>query len=432
MKRIKQYIAVLLAVLFLVPAFAVRGEAAEAFTIDENVVLRGMDRTWYQGYTPDVSRNKWNLVIPVRSESAVGTITAELTVNNAQKTPFKPQVMTVQATEETKGLWGVRFALSVFPELKNADYPCTIRLSGKDKDGNALSTEIPYVVKFRGAKEGIEKAAIAVTEVQSDLSVGEEGVIRITLENPCSATIIENLELKVNDAAGHILPRKGETLKIGTLAIGESITVEYPVTVLEKATVAPHVLKMDLNWTALDQDATYTVNNTVSISQEIRLEQGGIRMPSSVVAGDSVTLTVPLMNMGKADVVNVLATVSMPGITERQSVLVGTIQPGETKQAQLILNPSKDTTGDFPGTLKVECTDQDGNPASFELPVNLSVEKPVKTETENTDNGKKEKKEQNSTLTLVLAGTCGLLLILLILQGAILRRKLHRLEEDKL
>ena len=35
-------------------------------------------------------------------------------------------------------------------------------------------------------------------------------------------------------------------------------------------------------------------------------------------------------------------------------------------------------------------------------------------------------------LTLALAGACGLLLILLILQGAILRRKLHRLEEDKL
>ena len=287
-------------------------------------------------------------------------------------------------------------------------------------------------MKFRGAKESIEKAAIAVTEVQSELHVGEEGVIRVTLANPCSATIIENLELKMNDAAGHILPRKGETLKIGTLPIGESVTVEYPVTVLEKANVAPHVLKMDLNWTALDQDATYTVNNTVSISQEIRLEQGGIRMASSVVAGDSATLTLPLMNMGKADVVNVLATVSMPGITDRQSVLVGTIQPGETKQAQRILSPAKDTAGDFSGTITVECTDQDGNPASFELPVNLKVEKPVKTETDKADSGKNEKKEQTSPLTLALAGACGLLLILLILQGAILRRKLHRLEEDKL
>ena len=189
---------------------------------------------------------------------------------------------------------------------------------------------------------------------------------------------------------------------------------------------------MDLNWTALDQDATYTVNNTVSISQEIRLEQGGIRMASSVVAGDSATLTLPLMNMGKADVVNVLATVSMPGITDRQSVLVGTIQPGETKQAQLILSPAKDTVGDFSGTITVECTDQDGNPASFELPVNLKVEKPVKTETDKADSGKNEKKEQTSPLTLALAGACGLLLILLILQGAILRRKIHRLEEDKL
>ena len=64
--------------------------------------------------------------------------------------------------------------------------------------------------------------------------------------------------------------------------------------------------------------------------------------------------------------------------------------------------------------------------------MNLKVEKPVKTETDKADSGKKEKKEQTSPLTLALAGACGLLLILLILQGVILRRKLHRLEEDKL
>ena len=155
-------------------------------------------------------------------------------------------------------------------------------------------------------------------------------------------------------------------------------------------------------------------------------------MASSVYAGDSVTLSVPLMNMGRANVVNVLATVSMPGITDRQSALVGTIQPGETKQAQIILTPGKGTEGDFTGTLTVECTDEDGNPASFELPLSLNVEKPVTKETEQEAGGQKEKKEKTSPLTIALGGACGVLLILLLLQGVILRRKIHRLEEDKL
>ena len=138
------------------------------------------------------------------------------------------------------------------------------------------------------------------------------------------------------------------------------------------------------------------------------------------------------MNMGKADVVNVMATVSMPGITDRQSVLVGTIQPGETRQAQLILTTSKDITGEYTGTVTVDCTDEDGNPASLELPVNLKVDPPLKKNTEEEAEGENEKKENVSPLTIALGGGCGLLLLLLVLQGVILRRKLHRLEEDKL
>ena len=154
-------------------------------------------------------------------------------------------------------------------------------------------------------------------------------------------------------------------------------------------------------------------------------------MAPDVVAGDSVSMTLPIMNMGKADVVNVLATVTMPGITERQSVLVGTIQPGETKQAQMLLSPAKDVTGDFSGEITVECTDQDGNPASFTLPVNLEV-RPPKKETETNADGETVKKEKANPLVPALGGACGLLLVLLVIQGIVLRRKLHRLEEEKL
>ena len=286
-------------------------------------------------------------------------------------------------------------------------------------------------MRVRGSEEALEKPQICVTEVQTDLSVGEKGEIRMTLTNPCAATDIEELELKINDVEGHILPLDAETLKVGTLPAGGSVTVTYPVTVLAKATVVPHILKTDLTWTAAGKEAAYSCSNTVAIHQTIRLEQGGVKMAQSVYAGDSVTLSVPLMNMGKANVVNVLATVSMPGVTDRQSVLVGTIQPGETRQAQLILTPGRDTAGDFAGTLMVECTDEDGNPASLELPVSLTVEKPVKAETEQAGE-KNEPKEKTSPLTAALGGGCGLLLILLLLQSILLRRKIRRLEEDKL
>ena len=320
----------------------------------------------------------------------------------------------------------VLVALSLVPRRAEVTPGGTIRLTGQDAEGKELVTEIPYTVRMRGAKEGVEKAAIEIESVTADLTVGEEGEVQVTLTNPCAATNIENLEMKISDAAGQILPREAETLRVSCLPVGESVTVTYPVTVLEKAAVAPHALKVDLAWTALDQAATRTENFTVPVRQEIRLEQGGLNMAPSVIAGDSVTLTLPVMNMGKADLVNVLATVSLPGITDRQSILVGTIPPGETKQAQLILSPAKDVTGDFSGDLTVECTDQDGNPASFQVPVNLKVEKPVKTEAVSAA-GEQPRTEKPSGLTWGLGGGCGLLFLLLLAQGILLRRKLHLL-----
>ena len=431
--KMNKWFAALLAVLFLVPFFPARGEETPAFTLDETAVLRGMDRSWFQGYAPSVSKGKLHLILPVRAEGAAGAVKAELVLRNERVTPFKAQAMAVEAKEEAEGVWGVRFALSLLPNQKNADYPCTVRVTGKDQAGNALSAEIPYTVRIRGYKESLEKARMSVTEVRADLSVGEEGEVLVTLANPCAATDAEDLEMKISDAAGHILPREAETLRIGTLPSGESVTVRYPVTVLEKASVVPHMLKVDLSWTAVGQAATCTENHTVSVRQEIRLEQGGLRMAPDVTAGDSVTLTLPIMNMGKADVVNVLATVTLPGVTERQSVLVGTIQPGETKQAQLILSPSKDVSGEFTGSLDVECTDQDGNPASFRVPVNLKVEKPpVKAGTAQVASGEGVRADRQPALTWALAGGCGLLALLLMAQSVVLRRKMHRLEEDKL
>jgi uncharacterized membrane protein len=430
--KIKRLLAVLMTAVLLAPVFTASGEGVPALSLDEKLVLRGMDRSWYQGYEASITRNKWSLILPIRTEGNIASVTAELQVKNPQVTPFKTQDMTVEANEEDPGIWEVHFTLSMLSDLKNADYPCVIRVTAKSMAGKEQSLEIPYTVRVRGNEKALEKPRISVSDVQAELFVGEPGEVKLTLTNPCAATDIEDLELKISDASGQILPRDAEKMYLGSLPVGESITVTYPVTVVQKATVVPHMLKMEMAWNAADAEATYECSNTVAVHQNIRLEQGGIRMAPAVYAGDSVTMTLPLMNMGKADVVNVMATVSMPGITERQSVLVGTIQPGETRQAQLILTTSKDITGEFTGTVTVDCTDEDGNPASLELPVNLKVDPPLKKNTEEKAEGENEKKEKVSPLTIALGGGCGLLLILLVLQGVILRRKLHRLEEDKL
>ena len=152
-------------------------------------------------------------------------------------------------------------------------------------------------------------------------------------------------------------------------------------------------------------------------------------MAESVVAGDSITATLPLMNMGKADILNAMVTISLPGITERQSVLVGTIQPGETKQAQLTITAPKNALGESGGTVTVSGEDNDGNTVSFELPVSLTVEEAVKTNVLDTQTAAKQKTPAS---VIVLSIVCAVLVAALITQSILLRGKLHKLEEDRL
>ena len=155
-------------------------------------------------------------------------------------------------------------------------------------------------------------------------------------------------------------------------------------------------------------------------------------MANSVVAGDSITASLPLMNMGKADIIKAMVTISLPGITERQSVLVGTIQPGETKQAQLTLSVPKTARGSFTGSVAVSGEDNDGNSVSFELPVSLTVEEPVRAAPLNTGSEPDEAEQKSPVSVIVLSIVCAVLAVALIVQGILLRGKIHRLEEDRL
>lgn len=430
----KYIIAVMLAALLLIPVLTASADTSTdgqpAFRIDERAVLQGMKQSWQQGYEPSVSNNMLSFILPIRSERAEGAIQTELILADEEASPFKQQTMTARTWRSESGVWEVTMTLRLMQGRRNGDYPCTIRITGTDSSGSSLRTDIPYTFHIRDGLPNTEQIRMELSDVQADLRLGEDGTVTAAIANPCRAVAFEQITLSVSDPSGEIIPQYAASLSLPDLLPGQRAEVRFPVTVLNKAAVAPHTVQLHFSWTALDGDRTQTSSYTLPVLQEMRLEQGGLKMASTVVAGDSVTLSLPLMNMGRADVVNVLATLTMPGITDRQSVLVGTIAPGETRQAQITLTPGRAVSGDFDGTLTVEAEDRDGNPTSFSLPVHLTVEEPPQPAV--ADEAAQAQKEKPPLLVYGLAGGCGLLLLLLLLQGILLRKKIHRLEEEKL
>lgn len=400
---------------------------ASDFELDDKAVINGMDGiSWYQGYTPTVKRDMLTICLPVRSETAAGKITASLTLDDPNLLLFRGQPGTVTVSARN-GMYPVKITVPLSQNRRNGDYPAKILITGKNENGAEISETIPYVLRIRDGQENPETVCPEIT-ASGELTVGQECILRLTVSNPTTALSMTDCVLTVTDAAGEVLMSGSNRLSFGEVLPGENANVEVPVTVKGKAAVELHSLSLKLTYQVLGEEKTWEETIAYPVTQEIRLEQGEITMPSSTIQGELTTLSVPLMNMGKGDICNAMVSLEIPELIQRQSVLVGTIEPGSTGQAKLSFTPPKDALGDFSGRVTFSCEDAYGNGEQWEVPVDITVEAAKPMEAGKTQ----EKKETPAWLLPGVCVLCVLLLVGMLVQGSLLRSKLHKLEEERL
>ncbi|MCH5286536.1 MAG: hypothetical protein J1E43_03870 [Christensenellaceae bacterium] len=423
----KKFIMLLsLIALFLTPIFAL---AEQDFTLDETSLLNGMSRSWAQGYEPVSSNGVMTLHFPLASGKCDGRVTVTLRMKDETVSPFKGS-MTAQY-QRSDGLYRAALRLELRSDRVSGDYAAELVVTGQDAEGKALSGSFPLVIRIRDGLMPEENAHPQLEDLTASLIVGADGTLTAKLTNPSRYAAMTGLLLSINDPTGDVLPASTDKLPLPDLLPGESTDIEVPLTVTPSASVSLHQLQLTLVWTSLSQPGLWTEAFTLPVTQTIRLEQGGVTMPSSILQGNQATVSLPLMNMGRGDLRNVLATLVLPGITEGQSVLVGAIAAGESRDAKIIFTPGKTVLGEVSGEVRVTYEDLWGNAESFSLPVSLTVEEPAPAPAVVTLTQEIEKRLPDWLLP-ALGGACGLLLLALILQGSLLRRKIRRLEEDKL
>lgn len=420
----KRVIWILLIVLLML-SITVTAFAAE-FEIDRYSAMDGMGYSWYQGYRPMISSNTMTLCLPLMSERCVGDISVSIGLDdpNVFLLTSEPKEVTVSPKDD---IYPVKLTLSLEKSRRNGDYPATITIKGMDEAGQEIMEKIPYVIRIRDGYASHETLTPMISNVGGDLNVGSEGSLTLTITNPTTTLSMTDCALSVTDAAGEILMSGSNRMEVSEILPGQSQTVTIPMTVRGNASISQHTLQVNLSYRVLDQDAQWTESFTVPVTQAIRLEQGGVQMPSAIV-GELAGMTLPLMNMGKGELQNVLVKLEMEDVLDTQSVLVGTMAAGETKQAKLTFTPKLDSVGTHSGTVTITCEDAYGNRFSQKLDVTLTVDEPVPKE----EVQQEEKKEKISTGTLVLIILCVLLAAGLVMQGIILTAKLHKLEEERL
>lgn len=419
----KRLICVLLTVL-LVLSISVTAFAAE-FEIDKHSAIDGMSRSWYQGYEPTISYHTMILCLPIRAESYTGDITVSIALDdpNVFLLTSEPKAVTVSPKD---GIYPVKLSLALQRTRRNGDYPATITIKGSDGNGKEIAETIPYVIRIRdgyGSHETMEP----VINVVGKLDVGSDGSLTMTITNPTTTQSIMDGVITVTDPSGEILMSGSNRVKVSEILPGKSETVTIPMIVKGNASVSQHTLEVALDYKVLGRDAEWNEAFTVPVTQAIRLEHGGVQLPTAI-AGELNNMTLPLMNMGKGELQNVLVTLDADGVPVAQSVLVGTMTAGETKQAKLTYTPSLHSVGTHSGTVTITCEDAYGNAFTQTLDVTLSVDEPIPEVEQNLE----EETEKISSGTIILTVLCVAMAIGLAAQGTILTRKIHRIEEERL
>ena len=420
----KKTIYIFLAML-LVLSMSVTAFAAE-FEIDQNTKIDGMSRTWYQGYAPSISYHKMTLCLPIRAESCVGDITVSLALDdpNVFVLSAEPKEVIVSPKD---GIYPVKLVLPLEQYRRNGDYPATITLKGTDGDGKEIVETMPYIIRIRDGYGSHETLEPVISDVVGNLDVGTDGSLSLTISNSTTTQSIMDGEITVTDSTGEILMSGSNRLSVPEILPGKSETMTIPMTVKGNASISPHTLAVKLSYSCLGKSAEWTESFTVPVTQAIRLEQGGVQLPTAI-AGELSNMTLPLMNMGKGELRNVLVKLEVDGVLDAQSVLVGTMAAGETKQAKLTFTPKLDSVGTHSGTVTITCEDAYGNAFSQTLDVTLTVDEPIPE----VELKQKEEKEKMSPVTIVLIILCIALVAGLVVQGTILTKKIHTLEEERL
>lgn len=413
----RRLICILMAVLLLsAPVFAAE--------IDPHTEIEGMGKSWYQGYAPAIKNHTMTLYLPIRASTCAGKVTASIALDdpNVFLLTAEPRAVTVSARD---GIYPVKLTLNLERYRRNGDYPATVTI--KDGNGNGNVETMPYIIRIRDGYGSHEALEPVISDVAGDLNVGSEGSLRLTITNPTTTQSMLAGEITVTDPSGEILMTGSNRFVVNEILPGKRETVTIPMTVRGNASVYLHSLDVKLSYRVLGQEAEWTETFTVPVTQAIRLEQGGVQLPTAI-AGELSDMTLPLMNMGKGTLQNVLVKLEMDGVLDAQSVLVGTLEAGQTGQAKLTFTPRPDAAGTHSGTVTITCEDAYGNSDTKTLEVTLTVDEPIPV----AETAAEAEKPKMKTGTIVLIALCALMAAGLIVQGTVLTRKIHTLEEDRL
>lgn len=174
--------------------------------------------------------------------------------------------------------------------------------------------------------------------------------LNVTLKNTSEGQSVQNIKVTTKGDTTDLIPME-DTGSTYIEKIGSGKTKEFLVKMQVRPDAKPGPQKVLLAIEYENSKATaFTASEEiiVQVKQPIRLEYDEPTIPESVNAGDTISISMNLMNMGKSTLYNVRCALEAPGLIPEGSVFLGNMESGTSKTGDIYI---------FVGTIEMTGTD---------------------------------------------------------------------------
>ena len=410
------------------PTEAAGSQIPAYLEIDTENIYEGMYKAYEDGYVPKISDGMMYLVLPLLSNGDIhdNEIKVSLNLGSSSSSPF--EIANYEKTfelkkvkpkncEEKVELFLVEFDVKLSSSRTNGVYPVVVNVSGYDDSGSAINcTYTLYVTITDGKSNEPPKTYVETPTAEpvvfisnsvmepGEAMAGEAFTLTLTLKNSLTTKSVKNMLVKVDTGNLHInLLEDTNIFQIDKIAAGGETTLTLRFGTDASIPAGKYTLNFTFNY---DSSKTLNLSSSgtaiVEIQQPANMELVMPRFPQSVTVGETIPLSLQVMNMGRDKMYNVRCVVSGYGFAPANTGYIGAMDAGSSATTEvelyiIALNASKGNEsgsqyGATTGTITLIYEDESGEEFSQEVQFETSVNCPI-VEIPQTDTAAEEEEK---------------------------------------
>ena len=295
-----------------------------------------------------------------------------------------------------KGELDADFDLAIAPGATEGPAVMTVQIAYEDRYGGAYTEEGKYVIEVTQPK--IEIVDCEYSEI---INGGDGFTVTLTLKNTGTRDA-KNVTVQYA-AEDDSIRHKGvqDHQSIGDLKKGESTTVTFDLRALPSAAEGKHTFRFTCHYDDAKNGGSYEngVDYPLTVIQKASLGYDEVRLPESIVSGESFTLPVCVYNIGFSQIFNIRCSLNCDGLI-CSSAFLGNLAPQESADKAMTVFVTtlsgSQKYGEAYGMVEISYEDVNGEKHSESQSVRMTIAEPQKITDEEKLKQEQEQKEQQT------------------------------------